>query len=53
VHGDTAVVHYLYTMAIQTKDKRVETSNGRFTDVLVRDGADWKFVSWHGGDDAN
>jgi len=53
VHGDTAVVHYLYTMAIQTKDKRIETSNGRFTDVLVRDGADWKFVSWHGGDDAN
>jgi len=51
VHGDMAVVHYLYTMAVQTKDKKVIVSNGRYTDVLVRDGTDWKFVSWHGGDD--
>jgi len=49
VHGDMAVVHYLYTMVVQTRDKKVETSNGRYTDVLVRDGSDWKFISWHGG----
>lgn len=49
VHGDMAVVHYLYTMAVQTKDRRTERSNGRFTDVLVRDGDTWKFISWHGG----
>jgi ketosteroid isomerase-like protein len=51
VHGDTAVLHYLYTMAVQTKDKKTVLSNGRFTDILVRDGTDWKFLSWHGGDD--
>jgi ketosteroid isomerase-like protein len=51
VHGDTAVVHYLYTMAVQTKDRSTKVSNGRYTDVLVRDGLDWKFISWHGGDD--
>ena len=51
VHGDVAVAHYLYTMAVQTKDKRTVMSNGRYTDVLVRDGTSWKFLSWHGGDD--
>jgi ketosteroid isomerase-like protein len=51
VHGDTAVVHYLYTVAVQTTDKQIVTSNGRYTDILVRDGTDWKFLSWHGGDD--
>lgn len=51
VHGDMAVAHYLYTMAIQTKDKQTVTSNGRYTDILVRDGTSWKFISWHGGSD--
>jgi ketosteroid isomerase-like protein len=51
VHGDMAVAHYLYTMATQAKDKRIVTSNGRYTDVLVRDGTAWKFITWHGGDD--
>lgn len=51
VHGDVAVAHYLYTMAVQTKDKQTVMSNGRYTDVLVRDGTTWKFLSWHGGDD--
>jgi ketosteroid isomerase-like protein len=49
VHGDVAIVHYLYTMASQRRDKTVESENGRYTDVLVRDGASWKFLSWHGG----
>lgn len=51
VHGDMAVAHYLYTMAVLTKDKQTVTSNGRYTDVLVRDGTTWKFISWHGGSD--
>jgi len=51
VHGDMAVVHYLYAVAVQTRDKQTVTSNGRYTDVLVRDGSGWKFMSWHGGDD--
>jgi ketosteroid isomerase-like protein len=51
VHGDMAVVHYLYTNAVQTKDKKANVSSGRYTDVLVRDDGAWKFISWHGGDD--
>ena len=50
VHGDMAVVHYLYTNAVQTRDKKIDVTNGRFTDVLVRDDGAWKFISWHGGD---
>jgi ketosteroid isomerase-like protein len=51
VHGDMAIAHYLYTNA--TRDKKGETrlSNGRYTDVLVRDDGVWRFISWHGGDD--
>ena len=49
VHGDMAVVHYLYSTAYQTRDKKTVVSNGRYTDVLVRDDGNWKFISWHGG----
>ena len=51
VHGEMAVVHYLYTNAVQTKDKKTNVSSGRYTDVLVRDDGAWKFISWHGGSD--
>ena len=51
VHGDMAVVHYLYTQVVQTRDRQLVRNNGRYTDVLVRDGTDWKFISWHGGAD--
>ncbi len=51
VHGDMAVVHYLYTNAVQLKDKSTDLRNGRYTDVLIRDAGSWKFISWHGGDD--
>ena len=51
VHGDMAIAHYLYTNATRKKGGEVETSNGRYTDVLVRDDGVWKFISWHGGDD--
>lgn len=51
VHGDMAVVHYLYTNAVRTRDKKISVASGRYTDVLVRDDSAWKFISWHGGDD--
>lgn len=52
VHGDMAVAHYLYSSAFEDKDGEVEMNNGRYTDVLVRSEDGWKFISWHGGDDA-
>lgn len=50
VHGDTAIAHYLYTNAGELPDGKVVTSNGRYTDILVREAGKWKFLSWHGGD---
>ncbi|MDH4046621.1 MAG: nuclear transport factor 2 family protein [Gammaproteobacteria bacterium] len=51
VHGDMAIAHYLYTSATRQKGAELKISNGRYTDVLVRDDGVWKFISWHGGDD--
>ncbi len=52
VHGDVAIAHYLYTSAFEEKEKKkVEVSNGRYTDILVRTEDGWKFIAWHGGDD--
>lgn len=52
VHGDTAVAHYFYSAAYEDNDGEVEISNGRYTDVLVRTEDGWRFIAWHGGDDA-
>lgn len=53
VHDDVAVAHYMYTSASKSKDKegKIETRNGRYTDVLVRTDEGWKFLAWSGGDD--
>lgn len=51
VHDDVAIAHYLYSSAFKDKKGKIELSNGRYTDVLVRTGDGWKFVAWHGGDD--
>lgn len=51
IHGNMAVAHYLYTNATENSDGKTEVVNGRYTDILVRDDGEWKFISWHGGDD--
>jgi ketosteroid isomerase-like protein len=51
VHQDVAFAHYLYSSAFKSKDGDIEVSNGRYTDVLVRSDGEWKFLTWHGGED--
>lgn len=51
IHGDMAVVHYLYTAANKAKGGDVEFSSGRYSDILVRSEDGWRFVAWHGGND--
>mgnify|MGYP001818699300 CR=1 FL=1 len=51
VNGDVGIVHYLYSSASKDADGKVETSNGRYTDILLRTDDGWKFIAWHGGDD--
>ncbi len=51
VNGNVAVAHYLYTSAAKDQDGKIETSNGRYTDVLLQTDDGWKFIAWHGGED--
>lgn len=51
VVGNTAVAHYVYSTAAENRDGERETTHGRFSDILVRDGGTWRFLAWHGGDD--
>lgn len=51
VDGNTAVAHYLYSTATEDRKGDRETTHGRYTDVMVRDGTGWRFLAWAGGDD--
>ena len=50
---NTAVAHYYYSSASENREDERETTHGRYTDVLVRDGGTWRFLAWQGGDDAD
>ncbi|MGI9235181.1 MAG: YybH family protein [Woeseiaceae bacterium] len=51
VHNDVAIAHYMYSSASKqkSKDGKIETTNGRYTDILVRTDEGWKFIAWSGG----
>lgn len=49
VHGDTAVAHYLFSQATESKTDGVSVVQGRYTDILVRESGEWRFIAWHGG----
>lgn len=51
VHENMAIAHYLYTEATEDQQGEVNVTNGRYTDVLVREPDGWRFISWHGGAD--
>jgi ketosteroid isomerase-like protein len=51
VQGNVAVVHYRYTVASENSKKERKTVNGRYTDILIKEGGRWQFLGWAGGDD--
>ncbi len=51
ITGNIAVAQYRYTAARENFKKDRETTSGRYTDVLIKDGGQWKFLAWAGGDD--
>ena len=52
VHGDVAVVHYYATWTRQGLDGTEQTTNARWTDVLLKRGNAWVMIADHGGSDA-
>ena len=51
ITGNIAVVQYRYSVARENYKKERETSTGKYTDVLVKEGGRWLFIAWSGGDD--
>ena len=50
LHNDIAVVHYYYTTIDKDKKSGKETTTkGKWTDVILNDGGEWKLVADHGG----
>jgi ketosteroid isomerase-like protein len=51
VTGDVAVAQYRYQVASENYKKERETVTGRYTDVFLKEGGRWRFITWAGGDD--
>jgi len=51
ITGNVAVAHYRYSAARENYKKERETVSGRYTDVFMKDGGRWMFITWAGGDD--
>ncbi len=51
ITGNVAVAQYRYTSAREDYKKEKTTVSGRYTDVFIKDGGQWKFIAWAGGDD--
>ena len=50
ITGNVAVVQYNYMIARENYKKERETVTGHYTDVLIKDGGHWLFLTWAGGD---
>jgi len=51
ITGNVAVVQYNYMIARENYKKEHETVTGHYTDILIKDGKNWMFIAWAGGDD--
>ena len=51
ITGNVAVVQYRYQVAAENYKKERETVTGRYTDVFIKEGGRWLFITWAGGDD--
>lgn len=51
ITGNVAVMQYTYRSATENSKKEHKYSNGRWTDVLIKENGVWKFITWAGGAD--
>jgi len=50
VHGNFAFVHYYYSLLHEEKKGEEEFSQGRWTDILKKEGDKWLLIGDHGGE---
>jgi ketosteroid isomerase-like protein len=51
VEGDTAIVHYYYSLGMENEEGERSVVHGRCSDILIADNASWKFISWNCGEE--
>ena len=49
IHGDVAFVHYYYTVLQKNAKGEEKTIQGRWTDILTKQGDKWVLIGDHGG----
>ena len=49
VYGDFAIAHYFVRYVIRSQDGTDTEARDRFTDVLIKENGNWKWISDHGG----
>ncbi len=49
VHGNVAVVHYRYSEGVVNSKGERKEQHGDFTDVLVKENGQWRYLTWRGG----
>ena len=49
VHGNFAFVHYYYSSVYEPKKGEEKSSQGRWTDILKKEGDKWLVIGDHGG----
>jgi hypothetical protein len=50
ITGNLAVVQYWYQIARENAKKEQEMAHGYYTDVLLKEDGQWRFIAWAGGD---
>lgn len=51
IYGDIAIVDYYYTMQTENSEAKKQWKNGRWTDILKKQGTKWVLIADHGGAD--
>ena len=49
VYGNFAIAHYFVRYVIRSQDGTDTEARDRFTDVLIKENGNWKWISDHGG----
>ena len=50
IHGNVAIVHYCYAEATKDLEGKTKFSQGRWTDILMKQGDKWVMIGDHGGE---
>jgi len=49
IHGNIAIVHYYYSRLVKDVEGKQRSRNGRWTDILMKQGDKWVLIGDHGG----